>query len=75
MLAGLGSACFSTTSAPFPTPCLVTGARWVRKFTDDGGHQPFIRCVKLYPVVEYNAAETVAIVKIFMGDHAYLMLS
>ena len=59
---------------PFPTPCLVTGARWVRKFTDDGGHQP-LRCVKLYPVVEYNASETVAIVKIFMGDHAYLMLS
>ena len=50
---------------PFPTPCIVTGAKYARKFTDEATGYRVI-----YPIVDYNAAETVAIVKMFMGDHA-----
>ena len=53
---------------PFPTPCPVTGARWVRKFTDEATN-----LYAAYPVVDYTSAEVVATVKMFMGDHAHLL--
>ena len=53
---------------PFPVPCLITGARWVRKFTDEATN-----LYAAYPIVAYDSAEAVAVIKIFMGDHAYLL--
>ena len=53
---------------PFPVPCPVTGARWVRKFTDEATN-----LYAAYPVVDYNSEEVVATVKMFMGDHAHLL--
>ena len=50
---------------PFSVPCLVTGARYVRKFTDEATG---LRAA--YPLTQYNSAETVAVVKMYMGDHA-----
>ena len=53
---------------PFPEKCIVTGARYARKFTDEA-----TGWWAIYPVVEFNSAETVAIVKQYMGDHAHLL--
>ena len=49
---------------------MVTGAKWVRKFIDEATN-----LWAAYPVVEYNSAEAVAIIKfkMFMGDHALLL--
>ena len=51
---------------PLNVPCLVTGARYVRKFTDEATG---LRAA--YPLTQYNSAETVAVIKMFMGDHAH----
>ena len=53
---------------PFPEKCIITGARYARKFTDEA-----TGWWAVYPVVDFNAEETVQIVKQFMGDHAYLL--
>ena len=55
---------------PFTTPCLITGARWVRKFTDEATN-----LYSAYPVVNYTSAEVVSIIKMYMGDHAHLLPS
>ena len=54
---------------PYPTPCVATGARWVRKFVDKAAN-----LWVAYPIIKYGSAEAVAIIKIFMGDHAHLLL-
>ena len=51
---------------PYPTLCVATGARWVRKFMDEA-----INLWVAYPITKYDSAEAVAIIKIFMGDHAH----
>ena len=53
---------------PFPEKCIVTGAKYARKFTDEA-----TGWWAIYPVVDFNSAETVAIVKQYMGDHAHLL--
>ena len=53
---------------PFPSPCIVTGAKYARKFTDEA-----TGWWAIYPVVQFNSDETVAIVKQYMGDHARLL--
>ena len=53
---------------PFPEPCIVTGARYARKFTDEA-----TGWWAIYPVSEFNAEGTKIMVKQFMGDHAHLL--
>jgi len=53
---------------PFPEKCIVTGAQYARKFTDEA-----TGFWAVYPVIIFNANETVAIIKQFMGDHAQLL--
>ena len=50
---------------PFKKGCILTGAKYVRKFTDEAtGFRA------AYPLTQYNSEETMAVVKMFMGDHA-----
>ena len=63
-----GGRVFIDDLGPLPTACIISGGKYVRKFTDEATN-----IWAPYPVKDYHSAETVAIVKMFMGDHAHLL--